>query len=76
MTDKEFYRLVRSVARMDASKLESDSAWDYLTKNWDRLSETPHGRFMREVYNSVPDLLLKRMYRKEVLNVSAHEPYL
>lgn len=68
--DKEFFNLVKNVANgsannREAIELAAGYLWD--TSNWYRLNETAHGRFLREVHNKCPDLLLRAMYRKEVL---------
>lgn len=74
-TDKEFKAVVRNLANgsigPEAERLAVLSVSKYMwnSMNWDRLSETPHGSFIREhsVNNPVPDLALRALYRKQVL---------
>lgn len=68
MSKKEWKKLILQIARGSLSqKEEIQTAWNYMAKNWDDLSETPHGRFLRECVGPVPDLTLKGIYRREVL---------
>lgn len=71
-TDKDWQNLVKNIANGSANRREpileaAGYLWDSF--NWDRLSETPCGRFLREtsVLNDCPDLNLRAMYRKQVL---------
>ena len=68
--DKEFFELVKNIA--NGSKHSRDNVlkaagylWD--GSNWERLKETSHGRFLREVHNECTDYTLQRMYREEIL---------
>lgn len=68
--DKDWENLVRNIANGSANErrfiLEAAGyLWD--SYNWERLSETIHGKFLREMDNDVPDLLLRAEYRKQVL---------
>jgi hypothetical protein len=69
--DQDWQNLVCNIANGSANNREciaeaADYLWDSL--NWTRLQYTPHGRFMREVNNPCPDLLLRSLYRREVLS--------
>jgi hypothetical protein len=69
--DQCFNNLVRNIANESANNreciLEAEGyLWDPL--NWERLKHTSHGRFLREVVSGCPDLTLKNLYRKQVLN--------
>jgi trans-2-enoyl-CoA reductase len=68
--DQDWQNLVRNIANKSANNSESKTVaveylWDH--HNWDRLRETSYGRFLREVNNPCPDLILRSIYRKEVL---------
>ena len=68
--DQDFKNLVRNIANGSANNREcilraAGYLWD--SSNWERLSETSHGRFLREVHNKLPDLWLRSIYRKQVL---------
>lgn len=74
--DKDFFNLVRNLANSSIDGYEDRHAaeleaagylWD--DSNWERLKETPHGRYLRECgsVNKVPDYLLRSLYRKQVL---------
>lgn len=68
--DQDWQNLVRNIANNSANNRENlHEAAGYLwdSSNWDRLKDTPHGRFLREVNTSIPDLFLRNAYRKEVL---------
>lgn len=69
--DQDWQNLVRNIANESANNREciheaAGYLWDSF--NWERLKNTSFGRFLREVDNPCPDLLLRSMYRKEVLN--------
>ena len=68
-TDKEWKQLVKLIADSSPCRREdlleaAGYLWD--SSNWTRLSETIHGKFIRECHNSLPDLSLRSLYRKEV----------
>ena len=68
--DQDWQNLVGNIANGSANTRENihEAAgylWDYF--NWERLKDTAHGRFLKEVNNLCPDLLLRARYRKEVL---------
>jgi len=71
--DQDWENLVRNIANGSANTRENiHEAAGYLwdSFNWDRLKYTSYGKFLREVNNEVPDLLLRARYRKEVLGGS------
>jgi len=68
--DQDFNNLVRNIANESANNREciheaASYLWD--SYNWERLKNTPEGRFIREVVTSAPDPLLRSRYRTEVL---------
>lgn len=74
--DKEFFNLMRNLANSSIDGYEDRRAaeleaagylWD--SHNWERLKDTPHGRYLRECgsVNKCPDHTLRRLYREEVL---------
>lgn len=68
--DQDWQNLVRNIANESANTREciheaAGYLWD--SYNWERLKDTPSGRFIREVVTSAPDPLLRSLYRKEVL---------
>lgn len=68
--DQDWENLVRNIANESANTRENiHEAAGYLwdSYNWERLKNTKYGRFLREVNNPCPDVLLRSMYRKEVL---------
>jgi hypothetical protein len=68
--DQDWQNLVKNIANSSANNSECiQEAVEYLwdLHNWNRLFQTPHGRFLREVNNPVPDLALRSLYRAEVL---------
>lgn len=70
--DHGWQNLVRNIANDSANTREciheaAGYLWD--SSNWERLRDTPHGRFLREVSNVCPDLTLRAMYRKQVLEI-------
>lgn len=68
--DKEWFSLVYWIARRITDRTlflrASGYLWDGM--NWDRLSETTHGKFIRELDNDHPDLVLRAMYREQILS--------
>lgn len=69
--DQDWQNLVTNIANESANNREciheaAGYLWDSF--NWERLKNTPHGKFLREVDNPCPDLLLRSMYRKAVLS--------
>lgn len=73
MEDKDFKNIVRNIANGSNDNREtvlmvSGYFWDSI--NYERLSETPFGRFLREhpVNNDSPDLSLLSIYRDQVLS--------
>ena len=70
MTDQEWITTVEYIADYSNNTREAilraaGYLWD--SSNWGRLSETLHGKFLREVYNALPDLTLRSTYRKQIL---------
>ncbi len=68
--DQDWQNLVRNIANESANTREciheaAGYLWDSF--NWDRLKDTSYGRFLREVNNPSPDLMLRAIYRKAVL---------
>lgn len=74
--DKEFFNVIKNLANSSIDGYEDRRAaelkaaeylWD--GSNWERLKETPHGRYLRECgsVNKVPDYGLRSLYRKQVL---------
>jgi hypothetical protein len=68
--DQDWQNLVRNIANGSANNREciheaAGYLWDSM--NWERLKGISYGRFLREVNNPCPDLLLRSIYRKEVL---------
>jgi len=77
MNDPEWQQLVRNIANSsvkDRVQIEKAEVYLWAKKNWERLSETAHGRFLREVVSEVPDLWLKGRYLEEVLRYPFPEP--
>ena len=68
--DQDWQNLVANIANGSADTREcAHEAAGYLwdSFNWERLKNTAHGRFLREVVSPCSDLLLRSMYRKQVL---------
>jgi hypothetical protein len=68
--DKDWENLVRNIANGSADTREciheaAGYLWD--SYNWERLKNTCFGRFIRESVSPCPDLLLRSLYRREVL---------
>jgi len=69
--DQDWENLVRNIANESANTRECiDEAADYLwdSGNWKRLKNTSFGRFIRESVSPCPDLMLRILYRNEVLS--------
>ena len=69
-SDAQWKNLVQEIAGDSTySKTKVLLAAGYLwdSANWERLNETVHGKFLREVHNSLPYPSLREIYRKEVL---------
>ena len=70
MNDFSWTLTVGTIAGKSYTGAQLKLACDYLwhPENWSRLCNTKYGRFLREVDNKCPDLVLREQYRKEVLN--------
>lgn len=69
-SDKKWVETVRMIAKhRPADPNYFIEALKYLRTddNWERLKETIHGRFIREMDNICPDPALRYQYRTEIL---------
>lgn len=74
-TDLDWYKSVRAIAddvtHGDEKRRRILEAAGYLwdSSNWERLHDTIHGKFLREMHNEMPDLLLRSAYRTSVIKI-------
>lgn len=71
MDDNEWKSLIKNIASGSHNQrryvLEAAGyLWD--SHNWERLSETKHGKFLRELDNDFADLGYRAELRKQVLS--------
>ena len=68
---EQWKALVYKIAKGSYTKEEKTDAYNYLFKkgedNFLKLKNTKEGLFLRELYSPSPDILLKNMYRKDLL---------